>query len=149
MGSSGKSSSKSGGSAALEQIASEYWGETEGVRTEFFSQLESLLTTGGVGARLPIMAAAEERSRTASSEAMGATEKQLASTGLAGTPFGEQIRADQTMAGEQAAASSTTDILTQLLNQVAGVTTGSANTVISGLSVPEAQSGGKNFGLGF
>ena len=117
----------------LAKIAKTFFKETKGLRKETTSQFMEALTTGGVGARMPIIAKAQESSRTATSNALAQLDTQLAQGGLAGTPFGENIRASTLQKGEQATAAIPTNIISQILQQIPGFVTGANQTVVSGL----------------
>ena len=67
MGGGGGKGGKSGASEDLAQIAKSFYGETGGLRGETISQMEEGLTTGGVGARMPIISKAQESSRQSTS----------------------------------------------------------------------------------
>ncbi|MCC6573303.1 MAG: hypothetical protein IT462_05870, partial [Planctomycetes bacterium] len=53
-----------------------------------FSQGAELLSTGGIGARLPLISKALESVRTGNATARTSLEGNLAANGLAGTPYG-------------------------------------------------------------
>ena len=129
-GSKGKTSS----SKSLERIAEAFFAETTPARQELIGQMEEALTTGGVGARMPIISKAEESSRQATSNALRALETQLATTGQAGTPFGTRARAETTQRGEQATAGIGPNIIAQFLQQIPGFITGSNQMTIQGLT---------------
>lgn len=90
----GGKSAKTGASKSAEAFGESLEAETRGPRQAMFSQIEEALVTGGVGARIPLIQRAVESSRREGSNAMRQTGDQLALSGLAGTPFGEAIRAD-------------------------------------------------------
>lgn len=120
-------------SEALNQIAKQLFEETTPLRQEFTGQMESVLKTGGVGAAMPMISKSVERTRQASSTAMKGLDERLAVLGLAGTPFGEGIRAEQTQKGEIEAANIPTDFYKQLLPSILNFILGQGQTVVTGL----------------
>ncbi len=145
----GGTSGSSNPDPALSKIAQSFFTETEPLRSEFTNQLLQLLQTGGTNARVPIIEKSVEATRKASSDALGATQTELARSGLAGTPFGENVLATQTATGEQAAAKTKIDLLRELLAQVSGYTLGTGNVAISGLSgARTSEQGGSQFQVG-
>lgn len=143
MGSGGKG----GGDASkdLGKIAKEFFKETKDIRGELEDQFLEALTTGGVGARIPIIEKAQEASRMATSNSLQQLDTQLAQSGLAGTPFGNRIRADALMSGRRETAMIPTNIVGQLLQQVPGYVTGANQTVVSGLgNAASAEAAGAN-----
>jgi len=137
--------SKAGGD--LQDIVQQFWGETTPTRQGLIDQYYEALTTGGVGARMPIISKAQEQSRTATSNAMRALDTQLAQSGLSGTPFGERTRSQTMMQGEQATAAVPANIIQAMLQQIPGFVTGANQTVVSGMGSAagaEAQQSGAN-----
>jgi hypothetical protein len=65
------------------------WRTQQPVRKELGAQTLEALTTGGVGARIPMIQRAVESANLAGSNAMRGLEQGLAQRGLAGTPFGQ------------------------------------------------------------
>jgi len=88
------------------------------VRREFSGQLLEALRTGGVGARIPIAQRGVEATRAGTARALRATEGQLGS--LAGTPFGQQILAQQRQQGAVAASQIPGQIAQQLMAEAPG-----------------------------
>ena len=139
-----------GSSDKLAKIAKKFFKETKDVRRELQDQFMEALVTGGVEARIPIIQKSQEASREATSSSLRQLDTQLAQSGLAGTPFGENIRAQTMMTGEQRTAAIPTEIVGQLLQQIPGFVTGANQTVVSGLgsaASAEAQSQAANAGL--
>ena len=58
------------------------------------NQLLELLTTGGLGVRMPIYGKAQESSMKYASQGQKQLEEQLARQGLSGTPFGANVMGD-------------------------------------------------------
>ena len=135
MGGGGKGGGGDDNKAAedLAEIAKMFFAETGPLRQELTSQYGEALTTGGVGARMPIIAKSQERSRQATSNALRALDAQLAQSGTAGTPFGDRLRTGTIQRGEQATAGIPTNIVMQLLQSLPGYVTGANQTVVTGL----------------
>ncbi len=134
MGGGGSGKGKTDASSDLADIAKSFFSETKGVRGELVQQMGEALTTGGVGARMPIIRKAEESSRQATSNALRALEKELAVTGQAGTPFGTRAKAETTQRGEMGTSQIGPSMIAQFLQQIPGVITGSNQMTIQGLS---------------
>ena len=69
--------------------------QTGGIRTLGFQQGEELLRTGGVGATIPAVTRALEASKSAGATNERALQDQLATAGLAGTPYAIRAVAEQ------------------------------------------------------
>ena len=132
MGGGGKSA-ESGASEDLVEIAKQFFKETTPVRQELTGQFLEALTTGGSGARMPIISKAVESSQRATSKTMRSTEENLARGGLAGTPFGAQIRAQTQQQGEFATSQVEPNMIMQILQQIPGFVTGSSQVTTSGM----------------
>lgn len=117
----------------LESMAQQLFGETSPLRALLTSQMEEALATGGVGAQIPIIQRAEERARLATSQAMEGVERELARTGLAGTPFGETLRAETARRGEFDISQIRPTMTSQFLAQIPGYTMGTTQTGIGGM----------------
>jgi hypothetical protein len=138
----GGSKGKTGASKKLEKIGSAFFKESTPARQELLSQMEEALTTGGVGARMPIISKAEEASKQATSRSLRALEGQLAQTGQAGTPFGTRALGEMSQRGEQATAAIGPQMAAQFLAQIAPLVFGQASQGIQGLSgAVEGQAG--------
>lgn len=120
-------------SKKLDLIATDLYKQSNPVRMEVFSQLLEGLRTGGVGAQIPIVQSAVEQSRSATSRAMRDTEASLARSGLAGTPFGEQVLAAARTEGEAATGAIPSSLVREFLSQAPGLITGTGNQVVGGL----------------
>lgn len=131
MGGGGKSQARSSG-ANLDKFLAEFQEQSGPARQTFFDQLNEALTTGGVGARLPIIQKSVEASKSATSAARVATTESLAKAGIGGTPFGQQILAGQELQGNLATAQIPTNIIQQLIAQAPGAVLGSAQTLSGG-----------------
>src|SRR5574343_463664 len=134
MGGGGKEGSgggSGGGGAGLGMVARQINREITPLRQEYTQQLMEALSTGGVGARIPIMQTAVESSGRATSDAMKQVEQQLAQSGLGDSPYGQRILADTALGGKLAASGVQTDIMNQLLGVTPNYVLGSGNTVVS------------------
>lgn len=122
-------------------------GEIGTTRSTYINQLLEALITGGVGARIPIISQAVEGVRRASSKSLEATEADLARSGLAGTPYGEQIKASTALEGNVAASSKRADMIQALLDQIPGFIQGTQQTQMMGYS-PTKDKGGYSMNAG-
>ncbi len=130
---SGKSSAGGKMPKSMRQIIQGFWKETGEMRGELQSQMLEMLTTGGAGARVPIVSRAEEAQRRASSQALTQLDERLAQKGLAGTPFGEQIRSQQELAGRQAVAGVGPAMASEWIKGIPGYTLGAAQAIMGSL----------------
>lgn len=149
MGGGGKGGGNES-SEALGAIANAFFTETTPLRQQLIGQYSEALQTGGSEARMPVIQKAQEQSRQATSNTLAGLDAQLAQSRLAGTPFGEQIRANALQQGQQATAAVPTNIVAQMFQQIPGFVTGANQTVVSGLGSAagaEAQSAGANAGF--
>ncbi len=102
----------------LGQMARALFNQTAGLRSEYLKQSEEALKTGGINAQIPIIARALEHSRQAQSQSRQTTTDNLARTGLAGTPFGQSILAQQEMTGNQQIADIPTNYAQHFISQI-------------------------------
>lgn len=129
----------------LADIAKQFFGETTPLRQEMIDQFMEALTTGGVGARIPIINKALESSRRAESQTMQGTEENLARTNLAGTPFGAMVRSSTEQQGNLATSQIPTNIIAGMLQQIPGFITGTNQVVTSGMGqAAGAEAGSQN-----
>lgn len=115
----GSSSGKGGTGAAKDTIKmnKQLFQESTPVRKELLGQTLEALTTGGVGARIPLIQRAVEANKAGLAQGLRASSENISSIpGLAGTPFAESIMAQQRVGGEQALAG----IPTEIAGQIAG-----------------------------
>ena len=122
-----------GASSHLAHMAQAFFTESTPARQELLKQFEEVLTTGGVGARQPIIRKAVEGSKRATSTSLQALEGDLARTGLAGTPFGENIRAGTRREGEFATSQIAPNMAMQLMQMIPNFLLGQSNVAVSGL----------------
>jgi len=125
--------SQPSGSKELEAFAGELREQSRPVREETFKQILEGLTTGGIGARIPIINSAVESSRAATSNALRQLDESLATTGLAGTGFGARARGDTLLAGEARTAALPTELIQQFITTALGQATGTPTTIVQGL----------------
>lgn len=128
-----KGGSDSDAMGRLVDLAETFAGETAGTREALFGMGEELITTGGIGANIPLINRALERTRLASSTAQQGTEANLARTGLTGTPFGQNILAEGARAGEMAAANVPTDFYANTLNLITNAMLGQGTQAMGGM----------------
>lgn len=131
MGGGGKSAGARG-SAALDKFVSEFAEVSKPARETFFGQLQEALTTGGIGARIPIIQKSVEASKSATSAALRGTEESLARAGIAGDPFGQKVLAGTRLAGETATAQIPINIIQQMISGAQSAVLGSAQTITRG-----------------
>lgn len=115
----------------LGSVAQELYQQSKPLRNELLSQLLDTLVTGGTN--VPIVNQSVENTMRASSEALKSVDERLAQTGLAGTPFGEQIRGEQTLEGNVAAANTRNELLTQIFQMIPSASQGYLQAFTSGL----------------
>jgi hypothetical protein len=119
----------------MQQLILQFEKETRGLRGDLVSEMTNVLT-GRAAPRVatPIIAQAQEQSRLAGAKALSGTESELAMKGLAGTPFGERIMAEQRQAGQAAVGGIAPQIQQQyiemLMQATPGYATGQAQAVL-------------------
>ena len=101
-GGSSKSASSRGGD--LGPFIKQFEGETRGVRQSMFDQMNEALTSGGVGARTPIVQNATTQMMNSHGRAMQDTQRQVGNAGLGSSPFAQNIMANQRQQGAQQVA---------------------------------------------
>jgi hypothetical protein len=117
----------------------EAWGEKAPDITRVLGdQILSALQTGGVGAQIPIINRAQEGSRQATSNALRGVDDSLGKFNLAGTPYGEALRANTTLAGETATNRIPTDTASQFITGAMPYITASPGV---GTAAPGLQAG--------
>jgi hypothetical protein len=129
----------------LGKIAKQFFGETTPLRNELIDQMMEALTTGGVGARIPLIGAAEEKSRQATSNTLRQMDQSLAQSGLAGTPFGEMMKSQTRQGGQQQLAQISPNYIGAMLQQIPGFVQGTNQNIVSGFGqAGSAQGGSQN-----
>lgn len=91
-----------GDSNQLAGIIKDLSGETKPIRDVLSSQFLEALQTGGIGARIPIIGAAQDQSRAGTARALTGTQDQLTRMGLGRTPFAANTLAQTRMQGDMA-----------------------------------------------
>ena len=107
---------------------------TAPVLKETAGQILEALTTGGIGARLPIAQRSVEASRSATATALRQTGEELTRKGQAGTPFGESLLANLRLAGETGTANIPTDIAQQFISVAPSFALGGPSMILQALS---------------
>lgn len=123
----GSSNTKGGGSASKDAIKmnKEMFRESTPVRQELLGQTLEALTTGGVGAQIPIIQRAVESSKAALGQGLRSTTENIAQMpGLGGTPFAESMLAQQRVGGEQQIAGIPSQIAQQFAGQAPNLALG-------------------------
>lgn len=108
-------------------------GETKNLRGEYNEQLMEALTTGGVGARIPIISKAMEASKRATSKAMTGAGEDMARKGLSGSPFGEAILSNISREGAYATSQIGPQYAQQMISGIPGYVGGMAQTAVGGM----------------
>ena len=107
--------------------------------TPFMSQLmgqgTDLLKTGGMSSASPMLNTMTQAAKSAYSKGKQSTVDSMAKYRLAGTPFGQRILADQSMAGESSIASVAPNFYQWFLPIAANAGVGAGNTAMSGMRV--------------
>ena len=88
------------------------------VGSPFISQLGEMLRTGGIGAQTPIVAQSVGAAQSALSQALTGQQGQLAASGLARTPYGQQQLGQTRLAGLQGISQIPTQYAQQQIAQV-------------------------------
>jgi hypothetical protein len=128
--------------AIIDTIMSQLGG-VQGVSSGYGGMLESALKGQGSAGNIPIIQQAVERSKQATSQTLAGTSDDLARSGLAGTPFGQAIMAQTQQQGNQAAARTETDLLSQLIAQVPAFLAQNAGVInaLTGIQGPSGSMG--------
>jgi len=93
--SSSTSSQSSPYAPILAAIGSQMWNTAKPVSQTYANQANEALKTGGVNANIPSINASVDASRQSSSQSETQLRQRLAQSGLAGTPFAQNIMAQQ------------------------------------------------------
>ena len=131
MSSAGKGGSGRG-EDLLGKTINQLAAETTPIRGELSNQFLEALRTGGVGAQIPIIGAAQSASREATSRALTGTEEQLTAAGLARTPFAARTMAQTRLSGETATSMIPTDIARAFIGAAPGFSMAPVGAMISG-----------------
>lgn len=122
----------------LTDMAKLFAKETKGARTGLLGTMEEVLSTGG--STVPIISRSVEATRRASSNALRGTDEDLARSGLAGTPYGEGIRAGQRQEGEIAAGNTAQQFAQAVFQMIPGFVLGQGQTATQGLGASATNS---------
>lgn len=138
-GGKGKSNSASG--INLVPYVQMFEQESRPVRQNLFSQMQEALTTGGVGARAPIVGTATNATQNAIARSLTTVRDQFSRAGLGNTPFAARALAEGTLQGAQALK----DIPTQWAQGLIGQAGQSAGNIMgSVMSALASQSRGSS-----
>lgn len=131
---------KKAGEQALKQQRF-FFGQQKPIAQQLASQTLEALTTGGVGARIPIVQRGVEAAKRAGSEAVRQTEETIGAGRLGGTPFGQSILAQTRQRAGEVSSLVPVELAQQfiagapaLAGQLGGFGAGLANTGLSGLA---------------
>ena len=152
-GGGGKGKQKAEGAMpqAMQDIIKGFWEETGTLRQTMQGQMLEALTTGGVGAHLPIIQQAEQAQRRATSQSLRDLDTQLAQYGLAGTPFGAATRANTMLQGRSQLAAIGPQYAAQLIAGIPGYIQGGAQSIfgaLPGTRTSESRGSSKNWQAG-
>lgn len=98
------------------------------------AQGNQLLQTGGVSQLIPLLTTLMNSARSGFSRSQQSLNDSLGRSRLAATPYGQRLKADQTMAGEQQVQSTIPNFYQWFLPLVTNAMTGNAATAMSGMS---------------
>lgn len=130
----GKQTSQTELPGDLKNIITDAYGKISPLTDVYINQLMEAATTGGVGARVPIIQRAQEAQRTAYSTALDDLSKQLAQQGLSGTPFAAEQIGSLTTKGRSAIADVGPNIVNQMLGVLPNFLTGNQSAVLGSLA---------------
>lgn len=97
-------------------------------------QGNQLVATGGISQMIPMLTTLLNSARSGFSKSMTSLNDSLGRSRLAGTPFGQRLKSDQSMAGEQQVASVIPQFYQWFLPQVMNAMTGNTATGMQGMS---------------
>jgi hypothetical protein len=127
---------------AVDDGVAPLFNETDPTRKLLGDQFAEALSTGGVGAHIPIINRAVENSRMATSNTLRQLDDSMGRFNLSGTPYGQAIRANTLLGGELATGNIPTDFAKAFISMAPPVG-GMFNTTIgAGTGVDIAK--GKN-----
>jgi len=131
-GGGGKSSSTTSSpfAATAAQIAQKQFQESDPLRTQFFSTIQEMLSTGGIGpGQTPIAQNAVTNARQATDSSIQTARNQFARLGLGKDPASQGILAGLAMKGNQQVSQIPTDIAMQFIGMGPGLITGTGANV--------------------
>ena len=129
----GKSTSSGKMPKVMRDIIQQAWGQISPLTETFTGQMQEALTTGGVGAQLPIIQRSEEAQRRAYAQSMQDMETQFAQSGLAGTPFAASERAALQTEGRTAVANIGPSIAAQFISGIGQFLTGQTGATMGAI----------------
>ena len=118
---------------SLQKIGGGYNRATKGPRNLILRQLAEALSTGGIGARIPIIQRAVESSKMAGAEALKGTESTLAKYGVGG-PFAAKQMANVGTQTRLATSRVPTDMTQQFIQSTVPYLAQTQNTGMQALS---------------
>ena len=116
------------------EVSQQWMNQITPFMSSLMGQGTELLKTGGMTSASPMLNTMIQAAKSAYSKGKQSTVDQMAKYRLAGTPFGQRILADQTMAGESAVANVAPNFYQWFLPIVANAAVGAGNTAMGGMS---------------
>ena len=113
----------------LSTMASQLFSETDPTRKLLGEQFAEALSTGGVGAHIPIINRAVENSRVATSNTLRQLDDSMGKFNLSGTPYGQAIRANTLLGGELATGNIPTDFAKAFISMAPNWSIGAAGPI--------------------
>ena len=140
MGGSGKQGVSTSGPSKQQELTTEFFRSevAEPLGRTLVPQIIEAMTTGGIGARIPIAQRSVEQTRAATSKAITGTEESVARAGLRGTPFGARTVAGTRLAGESAIAGIPIEIAQALMALAPQLLTGGGTIAVAGPGVSKS-----------
>lgn len=152
-----RSKSKSSSGKMMEGYFNNLMGDMAPANDQIMQQFLAMLTSGQTPtASSPMLQGVLNSSKAASAQANKQTEQSVAKSGLAGTPFGELVKAQTYQTGAQQNVDATTGAMNQIMQQfmqylanmqggavsgLAGVSPGTTSGYATGLNVKGSYGG--------
>lgn len=140
-------SKQSGASKGQEQRSQSLFDTWNPLQNSLAGQGNQLVQTGGIAQMIPMLTTLMNSARSGFSKSMTSLNDSLGRSRLAGTPFGQRLKSDQSMQGEQQVASVIPQFYQWFLPQVMNAMTGNSATAMQGMSAvtgAETQRGNAN-----
>lgn len=118
----------------LMPFVTQFEGETRGVRQNLLSQINEAMSTGGIGARAPIIGSATTQLQNSIAQALSGTRNDLARSGNAGTPFGDRALAGQRMTGATQISAVGPNIAQSMIQQGGSSIGGTIQSILGALA---------------
>src|SRR6267142_2085665 len=115
----------------LIQMAKNINAEVDPTRKLLGEQFAEALSTGGVGAHIPIINRAVENSRVANANALRQLDDSMGRFNMAGTPYGQAIRSNTMLSGELATVNIPTDFAKAFISMAPSWSIGAAGPIAS------------------